>query len=88
MKRQTIVDALNDDDLVIFLEGPEFDAAIVGTIERFGMPTIVCYDYARVLSILVRQGMSYEDAVEWYDFNIIGAWMGEETPCFLHRVTK
>ena len=64
---------------------PEFDAAIVGVIERFGQPRILCYDYTKVLKILCKQGMSAEDAVEWYEFNIIGAWMGDETPCFLHR---
>jgi len=83
--RADLIERLNDDEELIFLEGPEFDAAIIGTIERFGQPRIVCYDYRKVMRVLVKQGMSHDDAVEWYEFNIIGAWMGEETPCFLHR---
>jgi hypothetical protein len=29
--------------------------------------------------------MSDEEAVEWFDFNIIGAWVGDGTPCFIVR---
>jgi hypothetical protein len=28
-------------------------------------------------------GMSYEDAVEWMEFNVVGAWMGEHTPAWI-----
>ena len=31
----------------------------------------------------MEDGMTEEEAVEYFEFNIIGAWMGEETPCFL-----
>lgn len=75
-----------DEDDVVLLEGPEFDAAIVGLAERYGQPRIVCYDYDKVLQVLRQQGMSEEEAVEWWDFNIIGAWMGETTPVFLHQL--
>jgi hypothetical protein len=27
--------------------------------------------------------MSYEDAYEYYNFNIVGAWMGDNTPVFI-----
>jgi hypothetical protein len=29
-----------------------------------------------------RDGMEYEEAEEFFDFNVIGASMGEGTPCF------
>lgn len=83
--RQRLIEQLADDEKIIFLEGPDFDAALVGIIERYGQPRILCYDYQKVLKVLVKQGMTEEEAVEWWDFNIIGAWMGDETPCFLHR---
>ena len=31
--------------------------------------------------ILVKQGCTYEEAVEYFDFNTLGSWMGEGTPC-------
>jgi hypothetical protein len=62
-----------------------FDDAIVGIGERFNSVFVV-YDYDKVIATLVeRDGMSHEDAVEWYEFNILGAWVGEGTPCFVRR---
>ena len=33
-----------------------------------------------------REGWTYEEAVEWMDFNVVGAWMGEGTPMFLYKI--
>jgi len=30
--------------------------------------------------------MSYEDAIEYFEYNIAGAWVGESTPFFLQRM--
>ena len=59
------------------------DEAIMGVVHRFGHDAILCYDYEKVISQLVTDGMTDEEASEWFDFNIIGAWVGEGTPCFL-----
>ena len=57
------------------------DAAIIGVGARCGQPDIVAYDVEKVLEILVaRDGMSYEEALEFYEFNIEGAWVGDQTP--------
>ena len=32
--------------------------------------------------MISQDGMEYEEAIEFFDFNIKGAWMGEGTPCF------
>ena len=36
----------------------------------------------RCISIFARD-MGYEDAIEHFDFNVIGAWLGEGTPIFI-----
>lgn len=60
-----------------------FDDAIVGIGERF-TSVFVVYDFDKVIATLMtRDGMSHEDAMEWYEFNIVGAWVGDNTPCFL-----
>jgi len=59
-----------------------YEDAIIGLAYRFGMETSVAYDYDKVLEIL-SQDMSYEDAVEYFDFNVIGGWVGETTPLFI-----
>jgi len=60
-----------------------FEDAIIGVVERFGMEPVILLDKNKVLSILIkRDKMTWEEALEYYDFNIIGAWVGATTPCF------
>ena len=57
--------------------------AVIGIVERFGMKPQVLLDKSKCLKIFMeRDGMSYEDAIEFFEFNVIGAWMGDGTPCF------
>ena len=60
-----------------------FDEAIIGIIEQFGRPNIICYDRAKVIKLLQLQGMDEDEAWEWYGYNTIGSYVGDETPCFL-----
>ena len=60
-----------------------FDDAIMGIVERFGMNPVVLYNKNKCLRILQnRDGMTEEEAIEFYYYNIVGAYMGEYTPCF------
>jgi hypothetical protein len=39
------------------------------------------YDYDKMVQAFVDQEeMTYEEATEWVDFNIVGAYVGENTP--------
>ena len=61
-----------------------FDDAIIGVSERFGRSPIVAYDKDKCIQVLMdRDGMDYEDAIEFFNFNVIGAWVGEGTPEFI-----
>ena len=61
-----------------------FDEAIIGIAERINLGPVVAYDVDKMLEIMVeRDGMSYEDAMEYFDYNILGAWMGENTPVYI-----
>ena len=69
---------------LLYLSEPEFDAAIVGVADRIGMETVVVYDTSKVIDILCeRDGMDREQATEFYEYNIIGAYVGERTPMFI-----
>jgi len=69
---------------LLYLSEPEFDEAIVGVADRIGMETVVVYDTSKVIDILCeRDGMDREQATEFYEFNIIGAYVGERTPMFI-----
>ena len=58
-----------------------FDEAVIGVVERAGL-LAVCYDRSKILNILMRD-MNETEAVEYYEFNILGAYMGESTPVYL-----
>ena len=69
---------------LLFLSEPEFDQAIVGLADRIGMSTVVVYDTSIIIDILCeRDGMDRETATEYYEFNILGAYVGEQTPMFI-----
>jgi len=66
------------------MEMDGFDDCIAGVVSRFGQCDILCYDLEKVIDKLMQEtGMTYEDALEYHQFNQIGAWMGDETPCFI-----
>jgi hypothetical protein len=72
-----------DEDMLL-VEG--FDEALLGYAPRCGQPALAVYDRARCIEILVqRDGMSEEDAEEFFEFNVVGAWVGDRTPLFLYR---
>ena len=60
-----------------------FTDCIVGIAHRYGMPPVVAYDRQRVISALMRDGMTEEEAWEYFDFNVIGGWVGDTTPVFV-----
>lgn len=63
-----------------------FEDAVIGVAQRCSRPALVVYDAERCVEILMANGeMSYEDALEFFDFNTLGAWVGEGTPLFLWR---
>jgi hypothetical protein len=62
-----------------------FEDCAIGLLERFGQPPIIVYDRRRVIAKLMAQGMTDEEAEEYYGFNQLGAWVGEYTPAFLVR---
>jgi hypothetical protein len=64
-----------------------FDDAFVGTtISAFGRKQVALYDYDKCILILMNDNhMNEEDAIEYFDYNVIGAWVGEGTPIFINQ---
>lgn len=66
-----------------------FDNAIIGIGERCSTDSMIVYDYEKMVKILVmRDDMTYEEAEEYIDFNIIGAWIGDTTPIIVRQQSK
>jgi hypothetical protein len=58
-----------------------FDEALIGFSKRINEPLLAVYKWQRMVQILKnRDKMSYEEAVEYIEYNCIGAWIGEQTP--------
>lgn len=69
-----IVEYFYDDEI---LKADGFDEAVIG-IDQNTMRLI--YSVKKCIEILVLQGMSVEEAIEYFDFNTKGSYVGEKTP--------
>lgn len=73
------------DGELMLLEPSYFDKAIVGIISNINV-NAVCYDKSKIIKILMKEDkMTEEEALEYFDFNITGAWVGEHTPVYLEK---
>lgn len=64
-----------------FLKVDGFDEAIIGVDSR---TMRLVYSKQKILEKLVKEeGMDRLEALEYYEFNIEGAYMGEKTPVFV-----
>lgn len=68
-----------------FLQADGFDRALSGVMyDKINGVHRLVYSRAISLDILMkRDDMSFEEAVEFFDFNVEGAYMGEKTPVWL-----
>lgn len=66
----------------ILLDGLE--EAIIGIVKEFGNGRRILYSKRIILSLLqTRDGMTEQEAEEFYDFNILGLYAGEQNAVFL-----
>lgn len=97
MDRETIDELANG--LHVLEPRDQFDPCIVGIVERFN-DTFVLYDRKCVLESIaagIMEGFELDEdpedfdshpdqeALEHYEFNIRGGWIGDDTPGFLVR---
>lgn len=78
---------VNEYDIESYCEGAikldGLDDAIIGIVEDFHGPRIL-YSKEKILKILQeRDLMTEEESEEFYDFNILGLYAGEQNPVFL-----
>jgi hypothetical protein len=77
-----IEDQVGDDQQVLLADGLE--DAFVGIGSAFNAVPVAIYNKDKVIEILMtRDGMTIDEAYEFFDFNIAGAYVGESTPIFM-----
>jgi hypothetical protein len=61
-----------------------FDNCIIGIIEEFGGLPRILYSKKCILDKLQTQGIEDRlEALEYYDYNILGGYFGRQNPVFL-----
>jgi len=56
----------------------------VGVGERYGGPPVAVLDLEKMLAKMEKGGMTREEAIEYFEYNILGAYVGEQTPVYMH----
>lgn len=64
-----------------------FDEAFVGVGYQFHK-AVTCYDKDKIIEILMSDGMTFEEALEYFEFNIVRgiAYLGEQAPIIIDSV--
>jgi hypothetical protein len=79
-KIQNAIDScLGEDQEITLATG--YEDAFVGIATQFNRVFAV-YDRAKCIDILAKD-MSYDEAEEYFQFNVEGAYVGESTPAFI-----
>ena len=85
MKKTEFIDGfadLHDDEEILRIDG--FDEACIGWTGN-DRPIRLVYDAVKIIEILIQQGMDETEALEYYDFNIAGAYLGSNTPVIINN---
>jgi hypothetical protein len=76
---------LLEDEECLVADG--FDEAVIGI--SFGANPVAVYSVQKVIDILVDQDeMDISDAIEHFEYNIAGSYLGEKTPIFVYDVQE
>lgn len=83
MINQALDELLEGEGALLLEPREQFDGAVIGIAERINL-RVAAYDSEKVIeALMVHDGMERDEAVEWFEFNIRGAWMGEGSPVFI-----
>lgn len=80
---EEILENLAPEEYLLLEPREKFDACAVGVVEGYGNTPRVCYSYNKVIEVLLEDGGTLEEVQEHFSYNILGACVGSNTPCFL-----
>ncbi len=81
--KEKLDEHIGDDYSILLADG--LDEAFIGIGWQFNTPLAV-YDRDKCIEILESQGMTPDEAQEYFYFNTQGAYVGEQTPVFVERI--
>jgi hypothetical protein len=78
---EKVTEALDEEEIAL---ADGFADAFLGIGRQFGKP-IAVYSRRKCIEVLMRD-MDEEQAEEYFEFNLAGAWIGETTPIYLEEL--
>tara|TARA_R100000005_G_scaffold82597_1_gene50279 strand:+ start:791 stop:1042 length:252 start_codon:yes stop_codon:yes gene_type:complete len=70
---------------MIFADG--FEKAFLGVGTQFNKKVAVYSSKEVILNLMADSDMTFDEAVEYFYYNIVGSYVGEETPVFLEEMS-
>ena len=85
--QKELVDHLSEYENEGALYADGLEEAFIGIVYRHAMPPVAGYDISKCIEVLMRDGMTHEEAWEYFGFNTLSAYVGESTPTFITFVS-
>lgn len=82
-KRAAILEQIEFQELEDILLADGHDHAILGLVDVGSGRVVVAYSTKKILEGLASDGMTWDEAREYFDFNIAGAYVGPGTPVYV-----
>lgn len=73
-----LMEVLEEEEALV---AKEFEDALIGYTN--GANLVAVYDYDMCVHILMEDNMTYEQAIEYMEYNVVGGYVGEKTPVFI-----
>jgi hypothetical protein len=81
--RSQIVDFCERGGIEVLFLPSEFDVAIIGLSVKFNEYSVL-YDSVKCIEcLMLLDNMTHDEAIEYFEFNIVGSYVGSNTPTFL-----
>ena len=74
---------LEDNPELELLKADGFDSAIIGVDLN---AEIIVYDVDAMTQVLIDEGMEEIDAIEYLQYNVLNAYVGEKTPIYINKI--
>ena len=84
MRVATLVERFGEDERfegVLFADG--YDEAFIGLGWRYHDGPVAVYDREKGVEVIMAGGLGFEEALEYFEFNVVGSWVGDRTPVFM-----
>ena len=79
---------LSLDNQMDLLLADGLEKAFLGVGRRCSQPDVAVYSIEKSVEVLMEESdLGFEEALEYLEFNTIGAWVGDQTPVWVHEMT-